>query len=108
MPPLTEVAATTDAIKQRLGPAIEEFDEKVRQAKRVITRAQHAAEDGVGATVVQTSAEGRRHCGRPWRVRRRSVRCRLEPLDSSRELLNPDGPPVIWRKMMSLSGKAAP
>jgi hypothetical protein len=25
----------------------------VRQAKRVITRAQHAAEDGVGATVLQ-------------------------------------------------------
>ena len=53
MPPLTDVAATADASKQRLGPALEEFDEKVRQGKRVITRAQHAAEDGVGATVVQ-------------------------------------------------------
>ncbi len=53
MPPLTEVVATTDAIRQRVAPAIEEFDEKVRQAKRVITRAQHAAEDGVGATVAQ-------------------------------------------------------
>lgn len=49
---LTEVAAG-DAIKQRLGPALERFDDKVRQGKRAIVRAQHAAEDGVGATVVK-------------------------------------------------------
>ena len=53
MSPFTEVAATADAFKQRLGPALDEFDERVRQAKRVVTRAQHAAEDGVGATVKQ-------------------------------------------------------
>ena len=53
MSPLTEVAAAADAIKQRLGPAVDEFDERVRQAKRVITRVQHAAEDGVGSTVTQ-------------------------------------------------------
>lgn len=53
MSPLTEVAATADAIKQRLGSACSEFDERVRQAERVITHAQHAAEDGVDATVIQ-------------------------------------------------------
>ena len=53
MSPLTEIAATADAIKQRLGPAVNEFDERVRQGKRVVTRAQHAAEDGVDAAVTQ-------------------------------------------------------
>jgi ElaB/YqjD/DUF883 family membrane-anchored ribosome-binding protein len=53
MSPLTKVAATADAIKQRLGPAVSELDERVRQVERVITRAQRAAEDGVGATVTQ-------------------------------------------------------
>lgn len=53
MSPLSEVAAAADAIKQRLGPAVDEFDERVRQGRRVIMRAQHAAEDGVDATVTQ-------------------------------------------------------
>lgn len=53
MSPLTEVTAAADAIKQRLNPAFDEFDKSVRQAKRVIARTQHAAEDGVDATVVQ-------------------------------------------------------
>jgi ElaB/YqjD/DUF883 family membrane-anchored ribosome-binding protein len=53
MSPLTEVVAKADAIKRRLGPALSEFDERVRQAERVITRVQHAAEDGIGATVTQ-------------------------------------------------------
>ena len=53
MSPLTEVAAKADVLKQRLGPVLDEFDETVRQAKRVVTRAQHAAEDGVGAAVTQ-------------------------------------------------------
>lgn len=57
MSPLTEVAATADAIKQRLGPALDELDARVRRAKRVVTRAQHAAEDGVDAAVTQV----RRH-----------------------------------------------
>ena len=53
MPALIEVAAAGDAIKQQLGPAFERFDEKVRQGKRAIVRAQHAVEDGVGTTVVK-------------------------------------------------------
>ena len=53
MSPLTEVAATADAIKQRLGAARSEFEEGVRQAERVMTRAQRAGEDAVDATVTQ-------------------------------------------------------
>jgi ElaB/YqjD/DUF883 family membrane-anchored ribosome-binding protein len=53
MSPLTEIAPTADAIKQKLDTARDELDARVRQTKRAITRAQHATEDGVDATVVQ-------------------------------------------------------
>ncbi|RPI53402.1 MAG: hypothetical protein EHM55_13870 [Acidobacteria bacterium] len=57
MATMTEAAAAVDAMKDRLNPVLEKFEENVRQGRRVMVRAQHAAEDGVAAAALQV----RRH-----------------------------------------------
>jgi ElaB/YqjD/DUF883 family membrane-anchored ribosome-binding protein len=57
MQTVTDVAEVAGAIKQRLGSGLQQFEEKVEQGRRVITRGRHAAEDGVAAAVLQV----RRH-----------------------------------------------
>jgi ElaB/YqjD/DUF883 family membrane-anchored ribosome-binding protein len=51
--------ATTaaEAIRQRLGPALEAIDENVRQGRRLVVRGRHAAEDAFDASALQV----RRH-----------------------------------------------
>jgi ElaB/YqjD/DUF883 family membrane-anchored ribosome-binding protein len=53
----TEAVAAVDAMKERLGPVLEKFEDNVREGRRVIVKAQHAAEDGVAAAALQV----RRH-----------------------------------------------
>lgn len=51
-------AATVEAIRERLEPAVESFDENVRrQTRRAIVQGRHAAEDAAAAMVVRV----RRH-----------------------------------------------
>jgi ElaB/YqjD/DUF883 family membrane-anchored ribosome-binding protein len=49
----TAAANTVDAIKERLAPALDTFEETMRQGQRAFVRGQHAAEDAaVAATVI--------------------------------------------------------
>ncbi len=57
MATMTEAAAAVDAIKERLNPVREKFEDNMREGRRVIVRAQHAAEDGVAAAALEV----RRH-----------------------------------------------
>lgn len=57
MPTLTEAAAVAQAVKERLDSGLQQFEDKVEQGRRVITRGRHAAEDGVAAAVLHV----RRH-----------------------------------------------
>jgi ElaB/YqjD/DUF883 family membrane-anchored ribosome-binding protein len=45
----TGAARAADAIKERLAPALDAFDERVREGRRAVARGQHAAEDAASA-----------------------------------------------------------
>ena len=52
---MTEAAA--DAMKEQLNTVVEKFEDNIRQGRRVMVKAQHAAEDGAAAAALQV----RRH-----------------------------------------------
>jgi ElaB/YqjD/DUF883 family membrane-anchored ribosome-binding protein len=54
---MTETAAAAEAVKERLSTAREQLEESMRKGRRVVVRAQHAAEDGTAAVGLQV----RRH-----------------------------------------------
>jgi len=48
----TGAATAVETIKERLAPALDTFDETMRQGRRVIGRGQHAAEDAAAAATL--------------------------------------------------------
>ena len=50
---LTETAAATASVKERLGTTLEQWEQNVQTGRRAIVRAQHAAEDGAAAVALQ-------------------------------------------------------
>ena len=48
----TGAATAADAIKERLAPALDAFDERMRQGRRAFVRGQHAAEDAAAAATL--------------------------------------------------------
>ena len=48
----TGAATAVDAIKERLVPALDAFDETARRGRRAFVRGQHAAEDAAAAATV--------------------------------------------------------
>jgi len=48
----TGAATAVDAIKERLAPARDVFDERMRQGRRAFVRGQHAAEDAAAAATL--------------------------------------------------------
>lgn len=52
MATVTGAATVVDAIKERLAPARDAVDERVRQGRRAFVRGQHAAEDAASAATV--------------------------------------------------------
>lgn len=45
----TGAATAADAIKERLAPALDTLDERMREGRRAFVRGQHAAEDAAAA-----------------------------------------------------------
>jgi ElaB/YqjD/DUF883 family membrane-anchored ribosome-binding protein len=45
-------ATAVEAIKERIGPALDTLDETVRQGRRVIIRGRHGAEDAAAAATL--------------------------------------------------------
>jgi ElaB/YqjD/DUF883 family membrane-anchored ribosome-binding protein len=49
---VTGTACTTEAIAERFAPARETIDDAIREGRRAIVRAQHAAEDAAAAATL--------------------------------------------------------